>query len=81
MGIAAATYSLSVTGVSAHNPFQPANHRVSDAVTASAGAEQQAMQLGTVFWIQANGGPQTLQVFDAERCIPGVLRVTRKLYG
>ena len=77
----AATYSLSVTGVSASNPYQPTGLLdVPDQVCQSAGSEQSAMQIGTSFLVKMPDGSQVWHVFDAERCIPGVQRVLRRLY-
>jgi hypothetical protein len=77
----ATTYSLSVTGVSASNPYQPTKLLdIPDQVCSSAGDEQNAMQTGTSFLVHMPDGSQVWHVFDTERCIPGVARVLRRLY-
>lgn len=80
------TYSLANTGATVNpqgamssNPTLPKNHQISDNVINSPMAEQQAMRLGTPFLGTRPDGGQSLYVYDAERSIPGVLRVLRRL--
>lgn len=75
----ATTYSLSNTGCSANSWDQPLVYKVPDQVSNSGGAEQQAMQLGTQFLAQGPDGSQFYAVYDAERSVPGVRRVLRKV--
>lgn len=75
-----ATYSLNIKGAPASNPTLPVNHVIDDAVCNTPQAEQNAMMLGTPFLArQVPGGPQFWYVYDAERSIPGVLRVLRRV--
>lgn len=73
----AATYSLANTGCSANNAQQPLVLQVNDASSNSAGAEQQAMQIGGPVLVKNPDGSQSYYFFDAERSIPGVRRVLR----
>jgi len=73
-----ATYSQSIIGVGAGNPFEPKFVKIDDATCVTAGDEQNAMTLGTVFTAQGPDGGSYLAVFDTERCIPGVRRVIRR---
>jgi hypothetical protein len=74
-----ATYSLSITGSGSHNAFLPKALQIDDKYAISPGAEQQAMMLGMpVLCLQADGS-QVYHRFEAERCIPGVLRIMRKV--
>jgi len=75
------TYSLSITGTPSHNPFIPKNVTLDDSVVASVGDEQGAMAEGAVFNVKFPDGSNVPCVFDAERSIPGVLRIVRKIYG
>jgi len=75
----ATTYSLSNTGCLAENAQQPLVYKVPDQVSNSVGAEQQAMQLGTQFLAKGPDGSQAYFIFDAERSIPGVRRVLRRV--
>ena len=72
------TYSLSITGTGAHNPFQPKVVTLDDSVVGSVGDEQQAMRLNTQFNIKSIDGSNVTVIFDAERSIPGVLRIVRR---
>lgn len=80
------TYSLANTGATV-NPQGalvdysqlPKNQQVSDNVINSPMAEQQAMMRGTPFLAKGPDGGQALHVYDAERSIPGVQRVLRRL--
>ena len=74
-----ATYSLNFKGVPASNSQQPLSMVVSDDVCNSPAAEQQAMMLGTPFLIKTPSGQQVLMKYDAERSIPGVLRVLQRV--
>lgn len=74
------TYSLSITGVPAGNVYQPAKElTITDANCVTPGAEQYAMQTGTQFLVQQPDGSQAYYTYDAERCIPGVQRVLRRV--
>ena len=74
-----ATYSLAFAGCSAANPQQPLNHIIDDAACNTPAAEQRAAMLGTVFNAQAvKGGPVFNYKYDAERSIPGVLRILNR---
>ena len=73
-----ATYSLSITGVSAHNPFQPKVQQIDDAFANTPAQEQETMRNGASFLIKGPDGSLVRHVFDAERSIPGVLRITRR---
>lgn len=77
--MAAATYSLSITGVGAHNPFIPKVQQIDDNFANSVGAEQGTMSDGANFLVKLPDGQLARHVFDAERTIPGVLRVTRRV--
>lgn len=74
-----ATYSLSIAGASAHNIFQPKNQQVEDAYANTPQKEQQTMSNGSSFLIKGPDGGSYRHVYDAERSIPGVLRVTRRV--
>ena len=74
------TFSQTIQGVSADHAQQPKIIKIPDAVCVSAGAEQNAMQLGTPFLAKQPDGSTVLSVYDTERCIPGVTRVIRRLY-
>lgn len=80
------TYSLANTGATVNpqgamtsNPTLPKNHQIDDSVVNSPMAEQNAMMLGTPFLGKRPDGGQSWYVLDAERSIPGVLRVLRRL--
>ena len=81
------TYSMSITGASANNQFQPLVVKVSDQVEAGgqtltavgAPAEQNMMRLGVPVLCTAPHGGQAWYVYDAERSIPGVSRIMRRL--
>ncbi len=80
------TYSLANTGATvnpqgatAPNPTLPKNQQVSDNVINSPMAEQNAAMLGTPFLCKGPDGGQSLFVYDAERSIPGSLRILRRL--
>jgi hypothetical protein len=78
--MAAPTYSLSITGVPGHNPFQPTKQvTLPDNVGISSGSEQNTMQTGAQFLCKMPDGSQAWHVFDESRCIPGVLRVLRRV--
>ena len=77
----AETFSIGVTGVAAGNPYQPASElTIGDSVCQSAGDEQGAMQLGTAFLVKMPDGSKVWHTFDAERSIPGVSLVLKRLY-
>ena len=77
----AETFSIAVTGVAAGNPYQPTGEMtIGDSVCQSAGDEQQAMQLGTAFMVKMPDGSKVWHTFDAERSIPGVSLVLKRLY-
>ena len=73
------TYSQSIVASGAHNPILPKTVQIEDAVCNSAQQEQQAMQLNTVFQGKGPDGALMNYVFDAERSIPGVLRIIRRI--
>lgn len=80
------TYSLANTGATvnpqgamSNNPNLVKNHQIDDAIVNSPMAEQQAMSLNTPFLGKRADGGQAWYVLDAERTIPGVLRVLRRL--
>ena len=81
------TYSLGITGVPAENPFLPATLDISDQVEAGgqtlsavgAPAEQNMMRLGLPVLCQGPDGQQAWYTYDAERSIPGVLRIMKKV--
>jgi hypothetical protein len=78
-----ATYSLSnpsgtgttFRGTMGSNPQQPINHPIDDAYVNTPQSEQNAMMLGTPFLAKGPDGLQRLYKYDAERSIPGVLRI------
>jgi len=75
-----ATYSLNFKGAGATNPQIPINHVIDDAACNTPTAEQRNMSLGTPFLARMRPGDQeALYVYDAERSIPGVLRVLRRV--
>ena len=78
----AATYSLSVTatGAGAPNSYAPKVYQIDDNYCESPGAEQQAMSDGQAFLAKGPDGGTFWACYDTERCIPGVLRVIRRLY-
>lgn len=76
------TYSLANTGATvspqgrmAGNPTLPLNRQISDNVINSPGAEQNAMMLGAPFLVKRPDGSEAFYRYDAERSIPGVLRI------
>jgi len=74
------TFSLAITGVSADNAQQPTKlWDIPDAACQTAGDEQQYMQLGTSFLVKLPDGSKVMCVYDAERSIPGVTRVLRRI--
>ena len=73
------TYSLGITGVPAEQRFGVASHKVSDSV-AEVGAQAGAMQRGTPFLAKGPGGEEAFYTYDAERSIPGVIRILKRLY-
>ncbi len=74
------TYSLNFKGAGASNPQIPVNHVIDDAACNTPMAEQRAMMLGTPFLARTvPGGPEFWYTYDAERSIPGVLRVLRRV--
>jgi hypothetical protein len=73
------TFSLGIQGVSADNAQQPKVWDIPDAACQTAGDEQQYMQLGTSFLAKLPDGSRVPCVYDAERCVPGVARVLRRL--
>jgi hypothetical protein len=77
--MAKATFSLSITGVSAHNIFQPKLTQIDDNFANTPAQEQQTMSDGASFLVLMPDGQLIRHVFDAERSIPGVLRVTRRV--
>jgi hypothetical protein len=77
--MAKATFSLSLTAVSAHNPFIPKQQQIDDNFANTAAQEQQTMRTGASFLVLAPDGSLVRHSFDAERSIPGVLRVTRRV--
>ena len=81
MAFPAPTYSLSVTGVATHNTFALKTVKIADAQIISPQAEQAAMARNTAFIGQLPDGQSGVFVFEAERSIPGALRIVRKLYG
>jgi hypothetical protein len=76
--MAAATYSLSVTAVGAHTAFQPKNQQIDDNFCNAIGQELETMRLGASFLSKGPDGALVRHVLDAERTIPGVLRVIRR---
>ena len=78
-----ATYSLANLSVTStafraamgSNPQQPINHPIDDAYVNTPQAEQRTMMLGEPFLAQGPDGQQRLYRYDAERSIPGVLRI------
>jgi hypothetical protein len=77
----AETFSIAVTGVAAGNPYQPTGEMtIGDSVCQSAGDEQNAMQLGSAFLVKMPDGSQVWHTFDAERSLPGVSLVLKRLY-
>lgn len=77
----AETFSIGVTGVEADSSFQLAGQlTVGDSVCQSIGDEQNAMSLGTAFLVKMPDGSQVWHTYDAERSIPGVSLVLKRLY-
>ena len=76
----AATYSIANTGCSAQNAQQPLVLDVPDQVSQTAGSEQLTMQNGTAFLVKMPDGSQVWHTFDAERSLPGVSLVLKRLY-
>jgi hypothetical protein len=74
-----ATYSLSITAISTHNALAPKTVFIDDQYVVSPGAEQRAMQLGTQMFCKLPDGGQAYHTFEADRCIPGVLRIVRRV--
>ena len=78
-----ATYSLSnptgtgttFRGAMVNNAQIPINHPIDDAYVNTPMSEQNAMMLGTPFLAKGPDGQQRLYKYDAERSIPGVLRI------
>lgn len=81
-----ATYSLadlSVTSTAfraalAQNPAQPINHAVDDTYVNTPAREQRAMMLGEAFLARTPSGQQVAYKYDAERSVPGVLRILNR---
>ncbi len=81
------TYSVGATGVSAQNQFQPAVLKVSDDTTTGgqtltavgATAEQNMARWNAPVLCTTPHGQQAWYVYDAERSIPGVTRVMKRL--
>ena len=73
------TYSLSVTGYSADNRFQPKGMTIGDSACQSAGGEQGIMAAGTPFLVKMPDGSQVWHVYDAERSVPPNYLVVRRL--
>lgn len=73
-----ATYSLGLTGVPADNPAQPLSLTVDDAV-GRAGSMANAMQNKTQFLAKGVDGVTRWYTYDAERSIPGVSRVLKRV--
>ena len=76
----AGTFSLAVTGTAADSLAQVSNWDVPDAACQGVGDEQQYMQKGTSFLAKLPDGSKAMCVYDAERSIPGVSLVLRRLY-
>jgi hypothetical protein len=74
-----ASYNQKKTAIVTHNAFIPASTLLDDAVCNTPAQEQRAMQLGTVFMAQLPDGMMVPCVYDAERSIPGVLRIVRRV--
>ena len=78
-----ATYSLANLTVTStafraamsSNPQVPINHPVDDTYVNTPQREQRAAMLGEPFLAQGPDGQQRLYKYDAERSIPGVLRI------
>lgn len=78
-----ATYSLSnpsgtgtsFRGTVANNPQQIINHPIDDTYVNTPAREQRAMMLGEPFLAQTPAGMQVQYKYDAERSVPGVLRI------
>jgi len=77
--MATATFSLSVTGVSANSRFQVKNDQIDDNFANSVLMEQQTMSDGASFLVKGPDGMLRRSVLDAERTVPGVLRVLRRV--
>lgn len=89
------TYSLGVVGFNSNHKFPPnysvaasvgytvkgggAGPILPDDVSNSPQAMQQAMASGKTFMVKAPDGSLVNAVFDAERSIPGVLPVIRRV--
>ena len=77
----AETFSIAATGVAAGNPYQPTKQlTIGDSVCQGPGDEQNAMALGTAFLVKMPDGSQVWHTFDAERSIPRVSLVLKRLY-
>lgn len=82
-----ATYSLShltvsstlYRGVTAENDMGAAVNPIEDAAVNTPQQEQRYMQFNTPFLAQGPDGQQAWYTYDAERSIPGVLRVIRRV--
>jgi hypothetical protein len=75
------TFSIGITGVAADNAFQPTGElKIGDSACQSTGDEQNAMQLGTAFLVKMPDGSKVWHTYDAERSIPGVSLVLKRLY-
>ena len=75
----AETYSQAILGASADNASQPLNNKIGDSACQTKGSEQGYMQLGTRFLVKFPDGQQRYCVYDAERSIPGSLRIVRRV--
>jgi len=76
----AETFSIGVTGVEADSRFQLAKQlTIGDSVCASAGDEQNAMQTNTQFLVKMPDGSKVWHTYDAERSIPGVSLVLKRV--
>ncbi len=81
------TYSLAATGAPADSPSLPLSLDVSDqAVTGGqtlsavgAGAEQGMTRWNAPVICRGPDGQEALYTYDAERSIPGVLRIMKKV--
>lgn len=75
----AETFSQAVTGAAADNAFEPKVLDIGDSACQTVGAEQNHAQLGTQFLVKFPDGQQRMCVYDAERSIPGQLRIVRRV--
>lgn len=74
------SYSQSITGVPAgYSPNQPAVLTVDDTVANALGAQAQAMRLNTPFLCKGADGGQAWYTYDAERSVPGVSCILKKV--